>query len=122
MKRIFILFVVISLLVTLISCSKSAFNESTTAELKRVIEVVDQYYDLEITADEAYDKIDQIRERANFDTVYDGEDDSKKRLVESNVQYILIQLSAPSRRGPDDKEILECRNEIAEYIGEPIKN
>ena len=75
---------------------------------KKIVEIIDQYLDFDISADEAHSKIESIRnslpsEEGSFD----------EKMISSDAYLLCSYLW---HKSPDYNKILETRNELAERL------
>lgn len=113
-KRVFFIASVIILSVILVACG-SQLNDNNTRAGKSIIKTVDSYLDGDLDARTAHEKVDE-----EYNNIDDEDENGTGALsLSTNALVISGELSAMDYDGSGDvSEIKECRNEIADLIGE----
>lgn len=113
-KKVFFLVTVIISSLMLVACG-SQLNDNNTRAAKSIIKTVDSYLDGDMDAATAHEKVYE-----EYNNVDDSDENSTGALsLSTNALVISSALSAMDYDGGGDvSEIKECRNEIAELIGE----
>lgn len=109
------LIVLITVILTLCSCGTKA-SKDYTQFAKKYISITDDYLDYKISAEEAYNELENMHSRLNGLPKTDVPEDSG--IVS---ECLLIHLNMIGERDSSSRErlskILEHRNNIAKYIG-----
>ncbi len=115
-RKIFSILLLMSFSLLFIACeSKVKLNDNNVRTAKSIINTVDSYLDGKMDAKEAHDNIE-----IEYDNIDENDENSvESTLFSSNTLSITIELSSMSYDGSGDVETIKnCRNEIAELIGQ----
>lgn len=124
MKKVKLLICILLCIFIFSSCGgekKELPNDRYIQFGEKVIEIVDQYADYDITAAEAYDKLEKLRERENELT--DAEPGTKDYFDGSQMISFLSRISLDFNAldfQPSSERLntlIENRNALAEFIG-----
>ena len=121
MRKSLIICFIIILGLFLSSCNNSTKNVAppkhlTESEYKgslKAIKIIDDYLDFEISKSEAKEELEEIENRINYDGVENEKRKTALLYIYIDLNSVTLELSYPS---PDDNEILDSRNSIAETI------
>ena len=119
MKKTIAFIFAAALILSLFSgCNKAKIQalEITESEFNaaiKVIEITDNYLDFKITKDEAKSQIEDVESR-----IIEG-DSIHSIGIGADISYISFALTSPHNKSDD---ILKKRNDLAESIGEGIRN
>ena len=124
MKRTLTILMTIVICITLSACSKSGKPKDMDKETyeigKRAVEIVQDFLDAKITAQEAYDKLDVMRDRLDG-LEFDGKDqrmaDAKNSLIRSKISRLSISLLNQKTTGGSLKYVSEDLKELKEELG-----
>lgn len=115
MKKI-VSFILIIAMFILASCGKpSDMSDSTYGACKKIIECTDQYVNMDITYSQFSDKFYELKKRV-------GIAGSGSTLHAQTLVLELENLILKNRNSSNDKtidNIIDKRNELASFIGEP---
>lgn len=121
MKRIIVLVLAVALLLTACSAkSKTKWPMSKQHEKygRKALEIADQYLDYDLTAEEAYKKIDAL---CDSEGTLPEPKDSDEKFGDDIVKISVSNLRYEIRSAYYDKEadgVLDQRNDLAELLGE----
>lgn len=94
-----------------VGCGTNGLEKPVYEAGVKALEVFDSYYfDMEISADEAKEKLETLEKRIKSEY-----DDSSGIIIANKIACISIPI------GVDDASALESRNELAEEIGKSKK-
>ena len=129
MKKLILAFLCLCICFSFSACKEKSEKRNISNQhiqySKRLIEIADQYIDYDITAEEAHNKIDDLKKRsAEITDAKPGTDDYFAGSTIQNCMWgieLAINRSdfSPSSESVDD--IKEHRNKLAEFIGEEIR-
>lgn len=124
MKRIFLVVCCVLLMLSLFGCGAKYKDISPqhVEYTKKAIEIADKYLDYDYTAKEAYYELKDITNRENElpDVPDDDPGKTQNLVVETSVTLLQVRLLGAwgdDATYEDYQEILESRNDLAEYIG-----
>lgn len=123
-KAVLILSAFLFIFVTGCSQIPEGFTQEGYDTGVKVLEVIDQYLDGEISEDTAQEKLDRLSDllRAQAEAAREnGEEMADAKLSRLNATCSLISYNIGDAWGVDIGQILEERNEIAEELGKPTR-
>ena len=107
--------------------NSSKLSENTLAIAKQMVAVTDDYLDMKIEAKEACEKVERLIGRLEKSDIHEEKmfltyaKSLKNRLDFAEFEEIKSKGITESKIGEADKEVLEERNQIAEYANLKIR-
>ena len=116
MKRIFSMLCAVAICLGMAGCGANGLPKSVYNDGVKALEVFDNYWDLEITKEEAIEKLGNLESRKwSIDT------DSELVKVKSENVYLIIGNIEYDLLKDSDTSALSDRNELAEKLGKRAK-
>lgn len=117
MKRL-ILVIISCCILLLVGCSNKPDSMSDTGykACVKAIEIIDDFLNMDISSEEASEKLEDVENRLPKDC---KDDDLSVSIYISSAQWKMLEMKHPSASEEDlTKEIEEDRNNLAELINE----
>ena len=132
MKKIISILLVIFMTISITACgTPDGFTDESYRIALDALDITDQYIDAEIDSDSAIEKIDRLKSLLNIEeSNYDGGDsevESNLFMLSSDLRSLTVNIRSHNYESGslledfELSDLIDCRNELAERVGEKTR-